>query len=137
MAEHEGSHVAEDSSRISDKRQRREPWHQQARNRYEAAIGHREGDVLHTVFFFSSRRRHTRCSRDWSSDVCSSDLSARPRRNGAWYAHTKLASLIAGGAYHAPLRRGRADNDRLSSQSRIIALLDRSEIGRASCRERG
>src|SRR2546429_3632399 len=25
-------------------------------------------------FFFSSRRRHTRCSRDWSSDVCSSDL---------------------------------------------------------------
>src|SRR4030043_2228771 len=28
------------------------------------------------VFFFSSRRRHTRCSRDWSSDVCSSDLAA-------------------------------------------------------------
>src|SRR5687768_3118081 len=28
-------------------------------------------------FFFSSRRRHTRCSRDWSSDVCSSDLSRR------------------------------------------------------------
>src|SRR2546429_4471931 len=27
-------------------------------------------------FFFSSRRRHTRCSRDWSSDVCSSDLGA-------------------------------------------------------------
>src|SRR2546422_7028831 len=26
------------------------------------------------AFFFSSRRRHTRCSRDWSSDVCSSDL---------------------------------------------------------------
>src|SRR6266513_3969362 len=30
------------------------------------------------VFFFSSRRRHTRSKRDWSSDVCSSDL-----RNGA------------------------------------------------------
>src|SRR2546422_2387259 len=29
-----------------------------------------------SVFFFSSRRRHTRCSRDWSSDVCSSDLKA-------------------------------------------------------------
>src|SRR5256884_2471726 len=28
------------------------------------------------LFFFSSRRRHTRCSRDWSSDVCSSDLVA-------------------------------------------------------------
>src|SRR5690606_39773338 len=27
------------------------------------------------VFFFSSRRRHTRFSRDWSSDVCSSDLT--------------------------------------------------------------
>src|SRR5436309_10115814 len=32
-------------------------------------------------FFFSSRRRHTRFSRDWSSDVCSSDLH-RPR-NGS------------------------------------------------------
>src|SRR5256884_6739444 len=30
--------------------------------------------VNSVLFFFSSRRRHTRCSRDWSSDVCSSDL---------------------------------------------------------------
>src|SRR3989449_6098487 len=30
-------------------------------------------------FFFSSRRRHTRCSRDWSSDVCSSDLAPAGR----------------------------------------------------------
>src|SRR6266508_5245425 len=32
--------------------------------------------ILHTLlfFFFSSRRRHTRWPRDWSSDVCSSDL---------------------------------------------------------------
>src|SRR2546422_10539583 len=29
---------------------------------------------MYCFFFFSSRRRHTRCSRDWSSDVCSSDL---------------------------------------------------------------
>src|SRR2546429_9551605 len=29
---------------------------------------------VRSYFFFSSRRRHTRCSRDWSSDVCSSDL---------------------------------------------------------------
>src|SRR5207245_7228832 len=29
------------------------------------------------IFFFSSRRRHTRCYRDWSSDVCSSDLLLR------------------------------------------------------------
>src|SRR5207249_564072 len=34
----------------------------------------------HTVlFFFSSRRRHTRSKRDWSSDVCSSDLKSAPR----------------------------------------------------------
>src|SRR5216683_2884631 len=29
----------------------------------------------HVLFFFSSRRRHTRSDRDWSSDVCSSDLA--------------------------------------------------------------
>src|SRR5690606_40246947 len=29
------------------------------------------------LFFFSSRRRHTRFSRDWSSDVCSSDLNIK------------------------------------------------------------
>src|SRR5207249_8032224 len=29
------------------------------------------------VFFFSSRRRHTRSKRDWSSDVCSSDLEKK------------------------------------------------------------
>src|SRR5207245_6138847 len=32
------------------------------------------------IFFISSRRRHTRCYRDWSSDVCSSDL----RSNSPW-----------------------------------------------------
>src|SRR5438874_7112615 len=32
------------------------------------------------IFFFSSRRRHTRSLRDWSSDVCSSDLAASPER---------------------------------------------------------
>src|SRR5258705_9842185 len=32
--------------------------------------------MIHTFsFFFSSRRRHTRCLSDWSSDVCSSDLN--------------------------------------------------------------
>src|SRR5436309_6629886 len=33
-----------------------------------------EADHHPPRFFFSSRRRHTRFSRDWSSDVCSSDL---------------------------------------------------------------
>ena len=38
----------------------------------------REGIKLFCVFFFfSSRRRHTRYWRDWSSDVCSSDLGAK------------------------------------------------------------
>src|SRR2546430_6062036 len=30
--------------------------------------------AMHKIFFFSSRRRHTRFDCDWSSDVCSSDL---------------------------------------------------------------
>src|SRR5258705_7739466 len=36
-------------------------------------VRHSDKSVL--VFFFSSRRRHTRCLSDWSSDVCSSDLT--------------------------------------------------------------
>src|SRR5690606_8237785 len=32
--------------------------------------------IIRYRFFFSSRRRHTRFSRDWSSDVCSSDLAS-------------------------------------------------------------
>src|SRR5262245_64221806 len=35
--------------------------------------------VCELLFFFSSRRRHTRCLSDWSSDVCSSDLSNNTR----------------------------------------------------------
>src|SRR5690606_40731117 len=35
--------------------------------------------ISYLFFFFSSRRRHTRFSRDWSSDVCSSDLSKATR----------------------------------------------------------
>src|SRR5437660_12838479 len=35
------------------------------------------------LFFFSSRRRHTRWPRDWSSDVCSSDLDILPTRKMA------------------------------------------------------
>src|SRR5207253_3716720 len=41
------------------------------------ATRHREPArcALSRLFFFSSRRRHTRWPRDWSSDVCSSDLT--------------------------------------------------------------
>src|SRR3712207_8551375 len=53
------------------------------------------GVLWHTClcFFFSSRRRHTRYWRDWSSDVCSSDLwategnlGANAGLRGAWFA---------------------------------------------------
>src|SRR6266496_5739873 len=35
--------------------------------------------LFSVLFFFSSRRRHTRSLRDWSSDVCSSDLQWQAR----------------------------------------------------------
>src|SRR5207302_5798968 len=38
------------------------------------AMQSRPSSAHFSHFFFSSRRRHTRFSRDWSSDVCSSDL---------------------------------------------------------------
>src|SRR2546421_9194228 len=51
-------------------------------------------------FFFSSRRRHTRSDRDWSSDVCSSDLT--PIADD-WMWHVRMpvlayAALVAGAA---------------------------------------
>src|SRR5204862_4579005 len=46
------------------------------------------------VFFFSSRRRHTRSLRDWSSDVCSSDL---PRRAPARKRDVHGGRAVAGG----------------------------------------
>src|SRR2546429_2666011 len=55
-----------------------EPWDRGWSRLYE---------TVPAAFFFSSRRRHTRCSRDWSSDVCSSDLDRRwwmlPGRGGS------------------------------------------------------
>src|SRR5437764_15418257 len=61
-------------------------------------------------FFFSSRRRHTIYIGDWSSDVCSSDLSGVGRPAG----HVGPATV---GAF-------------------MVATGPRGEIGRASCRER-
>src|SRR5690606_40081351 len=46
-------------------------------------------------FFFSSRRRHTRFSRDWSSDVCSSDLDARFDPRPGYYGTLGDGTLIA------------------------------------------
>src|SRR5439155_10545526 len=45
---------------------------------YQSKLGYQvlQLFVVYIFFFFSSRRRHTRWPRDWSSDVCSSDLQA-------------------------------------------------------------
>src|SRR5690606_40227760 len=48
---------------------------------------------LYDVFFFSSRRRHTRFSRDWSSDVCSSDLKYISRRNKYIFHYLHLSGV--------------------------------------------
>src|SRR6266550_6372639 len=58
-------------------------------------------------FFFSSRRRHTRCSRDWSSDVCSSDL-ARLREARRLHHASRLRARHPPGA---PAPRGRRARD--------------------------
>src|SRR3712207_9470522 len=74
-------------------------------------------------FFFSSRRRHTRYWRDWSSDVCSSDLRGQQRHPGGGRRHLgggHLGSLGQLGGH----RRGRGFGQR-------------HQIGRASWRERG
>src|SRR5215510_2272022 len=44
---------------------------------------------VHSFFFFSSRRRHTRWPRDWSSDVCSSDLAFQADL-------TRVSTLVVG-----------------------------------------
>src|SRR5690606_31831551 len=53
--------------------------------------------------FFSSRRRHTRFSRDWSSDVCSSDLLARLADLSARGPKLLKALPVAGPADLAPI----------------------------------
>src|SRR5712675_2321024 len=54
------------------------------------------GCLRHECFFFcSSRRRHTRCSRDWSSDVCSSDLE-REGENHALIAQLQKSAKFEG-----------------------------------------
>src|SRR3712207_5947903 len=71
-------------------------------------------------FFFSSRRRHTRYWRDWSSDVCSSDLCAaagppRPRRTEVTAVHGGLL----GAAYLA----GSSPVHRLEPHLKLVAVL--------------
>src|SRR5471030_1372588 len=48
-----------------------------------------EHSLVVVCFFFSSRRRHTRCLSDWSSDVCSSDLSGTNNFTASGYYRTR------------------------------------------------
>src|SRR5215212_10985549 len=52
--------------------------------------------VLSFFFFFSSRRRHTRCLSDWSSDVCSSDLTVSGLLVGLAGAYQVLGQTTSG-----------------------------------------
>src|SRR4030043_1176428 len=67
--------------------------------------------MIFCLFFFSSRRRHTRCSRDWSSDVCSSDLTGAGRNDLTSF-QTTLADLAS-------------DNDRIKSD--LLAVTTRAD----------
>src|SRR5205814_2655059 len=93
---------------------------------------------LMRFFFFSSRRRHTRCLSDWSSDVCSSDLG----RN--WVGDIGLRNL-AGGVdaidYGRPgfTMTGFTPNGEggiTQGATESIFSVSNAKIGRASCRER-
>src|SRR5207249_7940733 len=84
------------------------------------------------LFFFSSRRRHTRSKRDWSSDVCSSDLPlCRP--TGRVRSRKRRVPLVE-------LAHARSGDKGDTANVGLIALKPEYypilEIGRASCRER-
>src|SRR5262245_63927880 len=89
-------------------------------------------------FFFSSRRRHTRCLSDWSSDVCSSDLTEIRIRPSS----SPRARRISAGMDACVIDGGCSISDstppRLSAQAKIFVLA-RSEERRVGkeCRSRG
>src|SRR5256885_4725493 len=87
------------------------------------------------MFFFSSRRRHTRLQGDWSSDVCSSDLTgwrpARPARGALCRARPALSGCRGPGdrdrpSGHRLLARAGARPVRRSMQTLSVALGERS-----------
>src|SRR5207302_7234428 len=80
-----------------------------------------------SCFFFSSRRRHTRFSRDWSSDVCSSDLT-QIDPDGFWFRCPLEVQQAAWPTEDYHLARSVVDSE-LPEDGLF-------EIGRASCRER-
>src|SRR3712207_6921518 len=74
-------------------------------------------------FFFSSRRRHTRYWRDWSSDVCSSDLD---RFLGPWTAPTSSPVLVVGNYFDpATPHHGAVAASQLLPGSRLLSYAGR------------
>src|SRR5256885_12627112 len=90
---------------------------------------------LSIVFFFSSRRRHTRLQGDWSSDVCSSDLC----RIGGARALRTLAGLACAAAAVAAAVAGRSGLPNWGSSGLAHARRARMRrgIGRGWGRGRG
>src|SRR5438445_5372833 len=90
---------------------------------------------LFFFFFFSSRRRHTRYWRDWSSDVCSSDLEGSASYWSA--ARSRCRSRGRRPTLPGHPRRGRARVRRSRDRGNATRRQGAEQIGRASCRERG
>src|SRR3712207_9190348 len=88
--------------------------------------------MLLICFFFSSRRRHTRYWRDWSSDVCSSDLTAPWMAAGVVPTACRTLTLYVVADALAVGRTARAPAVRAAA----VRPRWRFEIGRASCRGR-
>src|SRR5688572_32441896 len=82
------------------------------------------------VFFFSSRRRHTRFDCDWSSDVCSSDLNS----NGG--AISILTARPALEEFHARASIGGGNYDQLDTELMVNVPVNDSIALRARSEER-
>src|SRR5690606_40788234 len=90
-------------------------------------------------FFFSSRRRHTRFSRDWSSDVCSSDLGGHGCISVAANVAPELCAQFQEAMLAGDYARALELNDKLFPLHMALftdASPGPTKIGRASCRER-
>src|SRR5688500_9381349 len=74
-------------------------------------------------FFFASRRRHTRLQGDWSSHVCSSDLSRRPALSGA-DPHRALARSARGGGMKTGLSQHTSLRQELRVNPRLYQAMD-------------
>src|SRR2546422_6487523 len=72
------------------------------------------------LFFFSSRRRHTRCSRDWSSDVCSSDLLLRARQHGGPRTTQQPTLIRLGHEPEEPRSLAQAQRPRQALEARAV-----------------